>query len=382
MSKRKRDEEKREIHIERRREAPPMRAGKVQEKMTENRTDARRRMYESKQATHTDTSDNLSTKRDSLSREVNSLVFRVNNLPSRVNQVDNSIKGISNRITAVKAGGYYLPKNLEEESEQLIEKWSQAAPEITGYSTQQSHSLLQKQNILESDIQRSNSLNDLNQNELNLSNLTQSLVLIEGALNSRLQDYQSQYSQLNKELLRAEETSKNLSNTSIQWKSNEYPIYATKIMDLTNNKEGILTLSNYRILFEEEKEEVIKKTLFFATEKRTIREVLLDQPIGSIDNIEKARVGLFKGAGLYIKFKPQTGLDEIKIDTRSDDDQDIIHFYNQIITGNIESETKTGTTSTVNVPTQCPNCSAPFTEDILKGQTSIKCNYCGSVIKL
>ncbi len=382
MSKRNKDEEEREIHIERRREVPPMRKGRIQEKKVDQKESARQRVYQSRTPAPQKTTDDFPEKQESMKREVNSLVFRVNNLPSKVNQVDGSIKDISNRITAVRAGGYFLPKQLDQQSNKLYEKWSKAAPDLSNYSTQQSNLLKQKQNILESNIQSSNSITDLNQYADTLSNLSRDLFLIENTVNSGLQEYQSQFDQLNKDLQRAEETAKNLSNTSIQWKNNEYPVYATKINDLTNEKQGILTLSNLRVLFEEEKEEVIKKTLFFATEKRTIREVLLDQPIGSIDAIEKGRVGLFKGAGLFIRFKSQIGLDELKIDTRSDDDEDIIHFYNLIVSGQLENETETHEESNITAPTQCPICSAPFTDEILKGQTSVKCRYCGSVIKV
>ena len=377
MSKRSKDEEKRENYIEHRRTPPPVHRRGTQRDRLE-----RKQISENKSTASTQIPDDFSAKREAMKSELNSLLFRVNNLPSIVNQIDGNIKGISNRITSIKAGGYYLPGNFEEQLTQLNSQWSQLFPELSTYSTQQSNLLLQKQSILESSIQNSSSLNELSQYDVNMNNIAQSLNLIESTINSKLQDYQSQYDQLNKELRRAEETSANLSNTSIKWKEKEYPLYATKVKDLTNNTEGILTLSNLRILFEEEKEEVIKKTLFFATEKRTIRETLLDEPIGSIDSIEKAKVGFFRGAGIYIKFKPQTNLEELKIDTRSDDDQDIIRFYDDIISGNLESDKKTDRTSTGNIPTTCPNCSAPFTDDILKGQTSIKCKYCGSVIKL
>jgi hypothetical protein len=144
-----------------------------------------------------------------------------------------------------------------------------------------------------------------------------------------------------------------------------------------------LALTNLRILFEEIKEEVIRKNLIFATEKKTIREVILDQPIGSIDVIEKGRVGFFKGAGLFFKFKPQTGLEELKIDTTGNDDDKIIHFYNYVISGEAEKELEpVKETIEDNVPVTCPICSAPYREEILKGQTSVKCIYCGAVIKI
>jgi hypothetical protein len=35
-----------------------------------------------------------------------------------------------------------------------------------------------------------------------------------------------------------------------------------------------------------------------------------------------------------------------------------------------------------NAPTKCPNCGATLTQTILRGQTEITCEFCGSVIRL
>ena len=76
-------------------------------------------------------------------------------------------------------------------------------------------------------------------------------------------------------------------------------------------------------------------------------------------------------------------MDELKIDTSGDEDDQIIHFYNYIISGEAEEELEPVKDVTKkDVPVVCPTCSAPFQEEILRGQTSVKCIYCGSIIKL
>jgi hypothetical protein len=35
-----------------------------------------------------------------------------------------------------------------------------------------------------------------------------------------------------------------------------------------------------------------------------------------------------------------------------------------------------------NAPTKCPNCGATLTQTILRGQSEITCEFCGSVIRL
>jgi DNA-directed RNA polymerase subunit RPC12/RpoP len=330
-----------------------------------------------------DSSDIFSDKLAAMNTQLNSLTFRTKQLPSRVNQLDDNINEISTRISNIRNNRYYSQANLEKMAEGLFETWNTVSPNIKSSSNVQINAIQQRQNDFETKISQSNSMRDLEKYTYQLSDLSRDVNNVENIIQARLNNYQNDYNIINNELKTAEETISNLSNTSINWKNNEHPILAVKTHDLTNDKHGILTLTNLRILFEEVKEVVIRKKLFFATEKKTIKEVVLNQPIGSIDEIEKGRVGFFKGAGLFFKFKSQTGLDELKIDTSRNEDEKIIHFYNYIISGEAEKELAPNQEETDHgAPIKCPNCSAPYGEEILKGQTSVKCIYCGTVIML
>ncbi|MFC1802849.1 hypothetical protein ACFL0D_02660 [Thermoproteota archaeon] len=384
MSKESRDERKREMRIKRRREASSFRdrkGGRTQR--ADRKKPAPKRTSDIQTSEPTSSRNEFSDKRTSMKTELNSLSFRTRNLPSRVNQLDDNIKGISTRINNIRSNRYYSQSSLERMSETISETWKTVSPSIKNYGLEQANLILQRQSDFEANINRSNSLMDLDRFAYQLSDINRDVINIENSVQAQLEEYQNQYHMIDDELKIAEETISNLSNTSINWKNNEHPVLAVKTHDLTNDKRGILTLTNLRILFEEIKEVVIRKNFFFATEKKTTREVILDQPIGSIDEIEKGRVGLLKGAGLFFKFKAQTGLDELKVDTSSNDDDKIIHFYNYIISGEAEKELEPIQDSKDhNAPVKCPNCSAPYSEEILKGQTSVKCIYCGTVIKL
>lgn len=327
--------------------------------------------------------DDYSAKLSSIKSELNSLSFRTRNMPESVNQLGGNINEISTRIQNIRKNRYHSQKNLEQMSTELEKNWNSQLPNIQSYSLEQSNLLLQRQNNLDARIDRTETLDELIRFGNQLSDISRDFTAIEGSLRGQLDDFQSRYQQIDDDLRTAELTASNLANTSIGWKNNEHPVLAVKVKDLTNDVDGVLTLTNLRILFEDVKEEVIRKNLLFATEKKTIREVTLNQPIGSIEEIEKGRVGFFKGAGLFFKFKPKTGLDELKIDTSGNEDDDIIHFYNFIISGEAEEELEPVKKETEdNIPVVCPNCSAPYREEILRGQTSVKCIYCGSVIKL
>ena len=383
MSKKERDEERREIHIERRREAGIPRANRARRN---TRTSTKRRIQTNVQNTTTESTnsvDEFSQKMSTIKNELINLNFRTKQISARLNQLDNYIQEIPNRMSNIESNGYHIPSNTEKISKELSEQWINASQSIEEYIIEQTRILLSRHNELDMFVNRASSINDLSKYDYQLANLNRDLSLVESSLNSRLDTYQSQYSSVNRTLKRAEDTLSNLSNTSINWKNSEYPLIAIEATDLTNDKKGILTLTNQRVLFEEVKSEVLRKTLFFETEKKTTREVTLDHPVGSIVSIEKGRVGFFKGAGLYIKFKPDIGVGEIKMDTRNNDDDELINQYHYVMSGQAENELDPNKGEGNQIaPVFCPNCSAPYTEEIYKGQTSVKCKYCNAVIKL
>jgi predicted nucleic acid-binding Zn-ribbon protein len=333
--------------------------------------------------TSSETTDNFSSRLASINRDFNSLSFRTRNISSKVSQLDGNIKNLSTRISNIRNNRYYSQKNIEKKAEDLIGKWNSASSDIQSLSDNQINEVTRRQRNFESLVNLAGSIMELERYAYQLSDLSRDVNNIDRMIQGQLNDYQSDYNAMNNELITAEETISNLSNTSIEWKKNEHPIIAIKTHDLTNDIRGVLTFTNLRILFEEVKEVVLRKNLFFATEKKTTKEIVLDQPIGSIEEIEKGTVGFFKGAGLYFKFKPQTGLDELKFDTSGNEDEKIVYFYNYIISGEAERELESEKEdSDTSAPVNCPNCSAPYSEEILRGQTSVKCIYCGTVIML
>ena len=390
MAKEKRDEKKREMYIERRREPSTFkkrkngeRAARTPKKRPEKKRSTATRSTATRVRKPPPAKDEFSGKLVSMKSELNALSFKSRNIQSSVNQLDENINGISTRVQNIRSNKYYSQKNLENMSKTLSETWKTISPSIESFGFEQANIVSQRQRDLESSLNRSNSLSELERLSYQLSTINHEVINIENLIQGRLDEYRKQYHVIDSELRLAEETISNLSNTSINWKNNEFPVLAVKIHDLTNDRHGVLTLSNNRILFEEVKEEVIRKNFLFTTEKKTTRDVVLDQPIGSVDEIEKGRVGFFKGAGLYLKFKPQTDLDELKIDTDGNDDDKIIRFYNYVISGEAEKEFEPIQDDIdKNNPVSCPNCSAPYGEEILKGQTSVKCIYCGTSIML
>jgi len=209
---------------------------------------------------------------------------------------------------------------------------------------------------------------------------------LEDDVSDTLGEFESRLEGLEEDLKIAEATVDLASRASFPWKEGESPIFAVEAKDMNNDIEGIVTLTNQRFIFESEEEVVLKKRLFIATEKKKVREVVVDQPIGIIDSIHKGRVGFFAGHGLFIKFKPESRLKEMKLDTKGYEADWMLRFYNFIVSGEADNELASQEKEPSveereeRRPLVCEICGAHYTDEVYRGQTSVQCRYCGAVI--
>jgi DNA-directed RNA polymerase subunit RPC12/RpoP len=98
-------------------------------------------------------------------------------------------------------------------------------------------------------------------------------------------------------------------------------------------------------------------------------------------------VGLIAWTGIYVRFKPERQLQETPFDVKGWEADVITRFFSYIIGGEADRDIATirGTpvkeALTIQI-VRCPNCGAPYTREVYKGQTSVQCEYCGTSIAI
>jgi hypothetical protein len=322
----------------------------------------------------------------SLINEVNSIKMLFNDAESRVSKIDNSISQLPARITSIRQMNYLMQKNLEEEQLKAASMWATKGSSIKSDVTSRAATLKAEILSLESDIHasRASSYDVARLNYLSSRlNAQRSLAYnFSSMVQSELVPINNILTPIEKGLADAESTVKLTSSASYQWKEGETPIIAIQAKEMNEDLNGILTLTNQRIIFENEREIVLKKTFFIVTEKKIERQVSVEKPIGAVSKISKGNVGFFAGSGLYIDFKQDNT--QLKLDTQDEDADQLIKYYNLITSGQIDddvSKTKTERQA----PTEkhiisCPYCGAPYTDEIYRGQLTVQCKYCNTRI--
>ena len=168
--------------------------------------------------------------------------------------------------------------------------------------------------------------------------------------------------------------------------------------------EGVLILTDQRLLFEQKEEVATKKVLFFTTEKQKVQALAWEVPVVQIDKAVGSKRGLMNkddfltltlqsGAGLksgqgqplYDEMGRPLGTAEVHLKGESGEAWQ--GFIGRVKSGEVAKERTEPVDEAVveslsNAPTKCPSCGATITRTILRGQTEITCEFCGSLIRL
>lgn len=175
---------------------------------------------------------------------------------------------------------------------------------------------------------------------------------------------------------------------------------ANMMLGKKEKDEGVLLLTDKRLIFIHEEEKVLKKVLFVVTEKETIRKLRWEAPIGAVDKLDAEDKGGFLGFGeketLTIEFDdkakdvPRKVLMHLTEGTENEAWRALIM---RVKTGDIESgrwkpggnsaepPAQSAPAAAAPIPTVCPGCGASL-PPVFKGMNRINCEFCGTVVAI
>lgn len=329
---------------------------------------------------------------NSLNSELTSLNQQLNRVPQRIERLDNRIQSLSTRISRIRQSNYRTLTHLEADQTTLTETWNNLSPDLRSTTNLQSETVQSQlrdlQQVLSSRLASTNyNVGNLQDVDSRLPGLRLNLSELQGTVTSALSPLEKKLQNIDTDLRKAERTVELVADASFPWEQNETPIVAIKVKDLDNDLDGFVTLTNLRFILEHEKEIILKKTLFIVTEKKVVREVAVQKPIGMVTRLVRGKVGFFKGAGLFVEFTKDSRVPDLKLDTSGQDADWVTYSYNAISSGQVEEELASVMPSISDREEEpqlvtCQICGAPYTEKVYRGQTSINCKYCGAVVAL
>jgi len=342
--------------------------------------------------------NNLYNRLRSIENDLSEASRAITDAESKVASVDAAMGALPSRLSSIRGRGYAAMGHLDKTIELLTKKWADASPMVKQSLANSLQPITPQINNLRSDASRLRNEIDMSQISTAQSHASR-LAIDASTIKSRtvseasrvtapVAEVMSSLGAVDRDLKIGETTLGLFSQAGFPMKQEESPVLAIGGKNMGPEKvEGTLYFTNQRFVFEGKKEVVLEKKLFIVTKKRIDKVVMVEQPIGALSEILKGRVGLIAGIGVYVKFRPETGLPDAVYDVKGWEADVITRFYTYIIGGEADRDIATtkglspSQAPTIKV-TRCPYCGAPQSQEIYKGQTTIKCEYCGSQIPL
>jgi hypothetical protein len=314
-----------------------------------------------------------------------------------VGDMDSQFRDLPTRIQQVRMRGYVFKSYLERKADVLAQQWADIRPRVTAAVDEQARNLRYSADLFQQRLPFLRS----NRSEVELSTAESTLKDLESRVRAAKSSIQGMYETLKDN---ARQTMNQVKE--IGWVLDEvdgatfklYPgegvVSAVKAQWMTSEKEGpkgIFYLTDERVLFEQEEEIATKKVLFIATEKQKVQKLQWEVALSQVEAAtasEKggAILGIGKKEILDLRFGSSARVRSaiLRLEADSDAWQALI---GRVKSGDIAGERTAPKDKTVveaarAAPSQCTVCGATITQAVVKGMAEIKCEYCGTVIRL
>jgi hypothetical protein len=347
----------------------------------------------------TEPADEYLSKVGSLESRLQSLYEDValNGVNADLGQLDTWLRDLPTSIQQVRSRGYVFKSYLEKKADVLARQWAELRSRVTGDLTGRAAELSIEADGVKWQVL---SLRDP-RDEGRLASAEVAVNDLESRIRAAKQFLEGMYGPLRENARQATDQVK-----EIAWMLDEvdaapfklYPgegaISAVKAQWMTLEKEGpkgIFFLTDERVLFEQREEIATKKVLFIATEKQKVQELKWEAALSQVESVKASEkggaiLGIGKKQVLEFKFGGSTKVRSALLQLEADSDtwQALI---GRVKSGDIAGERTAPKDKTVveaarAAPTQCNVCGATITQSMVKGMSEIKCEYCGTVIRL
>jgi hypothetical protein len=318
-----------------------------------------------------------------------------------VEDVQTNVNGMAQRILSLRTRGYVFEKNLESQAQAFVTSWALLYPNLQAQINLQSNALVNALRPVEMQMpQLASMVGNPAMGRGLLASLQSAVEGLESKVSASEQAIEGMYDQFNNQVYAAtkhlndiEYMVTQLAEASFQLLPTEAGIAAVKAVWCKTGKEqkedpeGVLYLTDQRLLFEQKEEVATKKVLFVVTEKKKVQGLLLEAPVALVDKVDTSKQGMLKNE------------DHIELRFLSGAPLQVTHFHiwqenlawqalinraksKDFDKGRAVALDQAAVDKVKAAPAQCPSCGGNIMTVVLRGMDTINCEYCGFVIRL
>lgn len=320
-----------------------------------------------------------------ISAEINSLDSALNDANSRtslesvfndINSLTTGINELGDLMESARAKGYLFQGSLDNEVYSLQSQWSTLQPQLFERAQQQAANLQNRMPLVYTQINAvNNSLRSpvsaraaIQTAHTQINSVLQSADQVERSLETTYNPLQEQASTLRFKLTKIHWAIDQLTGAKFKLEDGEGLVMAVAARwdkEGKEDPEGILFLSDRRLVFERKEKVAVKKVLFITTATELVQEVLIDRSMPAIKAARPDNKGLF-GNQDYLLVDFADSLGTVAFHIQGQDSKEWAALVEKVRTGQITSERYSDQGASV------ADLSRPLTqEDILSVQADV-----------
>jgi hypothetical protein len=326
---------------------------------------------------------------------------RLSQARDAVEDVQSNVNNLTQRIAGLRTRGYVFEKDLEPQAQAFVESWMMLYPNVQAQISQQSTMLinalrpieLQMPQLAAAAASPGMARGILSSLESAVDQLDSKVEAAERMVSGMYDQFSGQVSTLSRHLDDVDYLLKNVAEATFKLFPLEGGIAAVRAVWCRTGKEekgdpeGVLYLTDQRVLFEQKEEIVTKKVLFVATAKQKVQGLQWEAPVALLDQVITSKAGLLKNEDhIEIRFLSGAPLDLAHLHIWQD-----CAFWQGLLNraktkdfdqGRAVALDQAAVDKVKAAPTQCPSCGGAMTKPVLRGQDTVKCEFCGFEVRL
>ncbi len=308
--------------------------------------------------------------------------------------IQSTLSLLPSEIEELRTRGYVFRSFLENKVQVLTEQWEEMNDRVAREVSQRVRDLEQDSDEAENTLRQalSGSASQVSRAESAINTFESKVRAARSAVEAMYDPLQQNVNQTKRQVDEIRQLLEQIDEASFQLLPAECPIAFCKARLMEREEEGpegLLFLTDERILFEQKEEVATKKILFITTQKETVQEFIFAVPIGQIDEAKASDKKKFLGRKemLDLLFAPEADLSGATLRLLGVDNEEWVRLIGRVKSGEIDKERtqpkdEAAVEAAQAAPTKCPTCGATLNVEIVRGMREIACEYCGSVIRL
>ena len=270
-----------------------------------------------------------------------------------VTELDSALSHLLGLLESARDKGFVYQKDLDEETYRIMDQWQPIRESVLRTIPQQAASLQNSLLPLSGQVSRLNSVMGnptaaqplLSNTYSQVNTLLGSVNEVEGSLRSSYSKIGSQASQLTARLNSVHWALTMLGESKLKLADNEKLVMAVQArwdQEGDDDPEGLLYLTNKRLVFERKEKVATKKILFFTTSSELVQEVVIDQKLEDVQSVKAISKGLFGNQDfLEVQFADKK-LGQVPFHINGQDSAAWAALIGKAKSGEIEKERTTG----------------------------------------